>query len=286
MWTLLLPLLTGCYRSTHSVQKTHPPSQVLTVSLNALVMQTDARFDAIKTMNASVEISASTGGGREGSVTEVSGFTGYILLRKPGDLRVILFVPIAHLRALDMVTDGQTFKMSVPPRNRYITGSNVVTIPSKNPLENLRPGVFFDSLLVPSLQKGQLVSVTADERVYQPDASKKYFIQEPTYELSYHQPVENSVELKTLRTIHLGRSSLLPFQQEMYDAAGQLDTQTLYENYQKFGETEFPSKITIRRPKDQLSLTLTINKLTVNQTMDDDQFDLKFPDGVKIEKMP
>ncbi len=131
-----------------------------------------------------------------------------------------------------------------------------------------------------------MVSVTADDRVYQPDPLKKYFVQEPTYELSFHQPVENSVELKTLRTVHLGRSTLLPFQQDIYDAEGQLDTQTTYENYQKFGDVEFPSKIVIRRPKDQLSLTLTITKMTANQALGDEQFELKIPDNVKVEKLP
>src|SRR6187402_1382199 len=282
---LFLPL-TGCYRTTRAVQKTHPPPQVFTVSLDHLVKDTDSRYDAIKTMNASVEISATTGGGKEGQITETTGFTGYILLRKPGDLRVLLFAPFAHIRALDMVTDGTTFKMAIPPRNRFITGSNVLTKPSKNALENLRPGVFYDSLLIQGLQKGQVVSVTADDRVYQPDPLKKYFVQEPTCELSFHQPVENSVELKTLRTVHLGRSTLLPFQQDIYDADGQLDTQATYDNYQKFGDVEFPSKIVIRRPKDQLSLTLTITKMTVNQALGDDQFELKIPDNVKVEKLP
>jgi outer membrane lipoprotein-sorting protein len=288
---VLLPLLTGCFKTTHAVQKTHPPSQVLTTSLDQLVKQTNARYDAIHTMTATVEIAASTGGAKEGSVTQYTAFSGHILLRKPDDLRVVLLLPIVRSLALDMASDGENFKMAIPPRSRYITGTDKVTKRSKNPLENLRPSVFFDSLMVRGLEKGQLVSVTADERIYQPDPMKKYLVQEPTYEMSFHEPAtsdggDRGVELKTLRTVHIGRASLLPFQQDIYDAQGQLETQALYENYQKFGDTEFPAKITIRRPKDQLSMTVTISKLAVNQSLDDEQFEISFPTGAKVETLP
>lgn len=257
-----------------------------TASLDQLMQITKDRYNAIQSLNASVQIVASTGGGKEGSVTEYTALGGYILIRKPSDLRVILFLPIAHLRAIDMVTNGTTFNMSIPPKNRFITGTNAAEPNSKNPLENLRPGVFFDSLMIKPLGDGQLASLTADEREYQPDPKKKYVIEEPTYELSFHQPVLGSVELKTLRTVHFGRSTMLPFQQDIYDSKGQLATQATYENYQRFGDVTFPQKITIRRPQDQLSLVLTVTKLIANQKMEDDQFQLKVPDNVKVEQLP
>jgi outer membrane lipoprotein-sorting protein len=39
-------------------------------------------------------------------------------------------------------------------------------------------------------------------------------------------------------------------------------------------------KIEIKRPAQQLGLAITITKLTLNQKLDDDQFELKFPEGV------
>lgn len=284
--TAFIPALTGCFRVTRAVQRSHPPAVVRSESLDVLVRETKARYDAFQSMNASVDMIAATGGAKVGKVTEYTAFGGYILMRKPSDLRVILFVPIAHVRAVDMVTDGTTFKMSIPPKNRFIEGSNTLTQRSKNPLENLRPGVFFDSLFIQGPQSGQLVSVTADERTYRPDPKKRDLIAEPTYEMSYHQRVPNSDELKTLRTIHIGRGTMLPFQQDLYDANGQLDTEVTYENYQQFGDLQFPTKIVIRRPQDQLQLTLEITKLTTNQKLEDDQFELNPPSGVKIEELP
>lgn len=258
----------------------------MSTTLDSLLKTTNQRYDAIKTMNASVEMVASTGGDKEGKVVEYTALSGYILMRKPGDLRVILFLPIAHIKAVDMVTDGKIFKLSIPPKSRFITGTNAAEPNSKNSLENLRPNVFSDSLMIQGPAEGQFVSLTSDERLYRPAENKKDLIAEPTYEMSFHTPVPNSQELKTTRTVHIGRSNLLPFQQDIYDAKGQLDTQAMYESYEKFGDVEFPAKITIRKPKDQLQLVLTITKLTTNQTLENDQFELNPPEGVKVEQLP
>ena len=111
----------------------------------------------IKTMNAAVLITASTGGAKEGKVTEYTSFKGYIFVQKPANLRVILQLPVVGSRALDMVSDGKTFTLvraSLGHGDLWTQGSNTVTKPSKNGLENLRPGVFLDSLLVPGVHAG------------------------------------------------------------------------------------------------------------------------------------
>lgn len=282
----MLPALTGCFRVTRAVQRSHPPAAVFSTSLDQILHETQDRYDQIKSLNASVEIVASTGGDKQGKVVEYTALSGYILMRKPADLRVILFLPIAHLRAMDMVTDGTIFKLSVPPKSRFLTGTNAAEPHSKNSLENLRPNVFSDSLLVRPQQPGELVSLTADERIYRPASDPKDLIAEPTYELSFHTLVPGGTELKTSRVVHIGRGTMLPFQQDIYDKNGQLDTQASYQNYEKFGDVQFPAKITIRRPKDQLSLVLTINKLAVNTKLEDDQFELNPPANVKVEQLP
>lgn len=282
---LLFPL-SGCFSSTRSVIQTHPPSQILNASLNDLVKSTTDRFDHVTSFKASITVSVSTGGGKEGKVTDYAAFPGYLLLRKPGDLRVLLFTPIGHVQAVDMVTDGTTFTMHIPPRNRAITGSNAISTPSANSLENLRPAVFFDSFLIRSATPGELVSVTSDDRIYQPDSTKKYVEDEPEYDLGIFRPVPNSQELKVQRVVHIGRATLMPYQQDTYNEKGELVTVANYESYQKFGDELFPSVITINRPIDQLRMRLTISKLVVNQPLEDDQFELKIPKDTQIQKLP
>ena len=283
----LMPVLTGCLSTTRSVMQTHPPSQVLSSSLDTLVKSTTQRYDAIHTLNAKVEVTTSTGGGKQGKVIEYASFSAYILLRKPDDLHFIGFLPVVGSKMLDMVTDGRTFTIVIPPKNRAVTGSNSISTPSSNPLENLRPSVFTDSLLIRSAAPDELVSLTSDDRIYQPDPTRKYMLDEPEYDIGIYRTVANSTELKTQRVIHVGRATLLPYQQDIYDATGRLVTVAMYDDYKMFGQTAFPSRITIQRPLDQLSLTLTITQLAVNQDLEDDQFETpRIPSNYQTQRLP
>lgn len=282
-----LPAMTGCLQTTRSVMQTHPPGRVMSSSLETLVKATTDRYTAIHTLRASVEVTASVGGGKKGSVTEYTSFSAYILMRQPQDFRFIGLVPITRTRMLDMVTNGKSFVMVVPPKNRAITGSNDIATPSSNPLENLRPQVFTDSLLIRSASADEMVSLVSDDRIYQPDPNKKYVVDEPEYDIGIYRSVTNSTELKTQRVIHIGRSTLLPYQQDIYDERGQLTTVATYDDYKLFGQTTFPTRITIRRPLDQLSLKLVVTELAANQTMDDEQFEEpKIPASYQVQHLP
>ena len=280
----LAPALTGCLTHTRIVPKTRPADVVLNAELEDLLKQVDLRYNSVQTMNASVEIVATTGGGLQGKETQYPSFSGYIFLRKPTDLRVLLRVPFLGSVALDMVSDGKTWRLWVPRRNLAMAGTNEVTRPSTNGLENLRPAVFFDSLLIHGLGPDQLVSLTQDMRVIPNDKNPKDLIEEPDYDLEFlAQPQGQTAH--TIRVIHISRANLLPYQQDIYGPDGTVVTRAFYSNYQKFGDQPFPMKIEIRRPQDQYTLTITLTKLTVNQKLEDDQFELRIPDNVPVKKM-
>jgi outer membrane lipoprotein-sorting protein len=281
----LAPALTGCLTHVRSVPKTRPADVVLDATLDQLLKQVDTQFEAIQSINASVEIVATTGGGLQGHETEYPSFSGYIFLRKPEDLRVLLRVPILGSQALDMVSNGKTWKLWIPRRNLAMTGTSEVTKPSQNGLENLRPAVFFDSLLVHGLGQDQIVSLTSDTRIIANQNNKKDLIEEPDYDLEFLAQPKGQIA-HTIRVIHISRANLLPYQQDIYDADGtRVVTRAFYSDYQKFGDTPFPMKIVIKRPADQYSLSITITKLALNQKLDNDQFELNIPDGVPIKNM-
>ncbi len=48
-----------------------------------------------------------------------------------------------------MVSDGQDFKLSIPPKNRFVIGKNGVATPNTDqPMENIRPQNIYDALLI------------------------------------------------------------------------------------------------------------------------------------------
>lgn len=280
----LVPALTGCLTHTRIVPRTHLAEMVIGTSLDQLVKQVNTQYDAIHTFKATVEIAATTGGSLQGHVTEYPSFSGYIFMRKPEDLRVILLVPVLRNQAMDMVSDGKSWKLWIPPRNRAMDGTSQVTKPSKNGFENLRPAVFFNSLFIRGMEPDEIASLTSDIRIVPDPKKKKDLIEEPDYELQILSQPQGQVA-HTHRVIHISRIDLEPFQQDIYDADGNVVTQAVYSNYQKYGDISFPSKIVITRPLDQYSLTVTITKLALNQPMDNDQFDMKIPDNVPIQHM-
>ncbi|RZU41802.1 DUF4292 domain-containing protein [Edaphobacter modestus] len=280
----VLPALTGCLSHTRYVPKTRIADVIISTSLDVMAKQLATRYDAIQAFNAGIEISATTGGGLQGKETQSLSFAGYILMRKPELLRVLLLVPVVRTQALDMVSDGKNFKLLIPPRKRAIVGSNTVTTQSKNGLENLRPDVFFDSMFIQGPDQDQIISMTTDIRVIESGKKKKDLIEEPAYSLQILARPEGQT-VRTLRVVHINSTDLLPYQQDIYDTNGQVITKAHYSNYQYYGNTPFPSNIIIERPRDHYSLTVNITKLTLNGKLDDDQFELKIPETIPVETL-
>jgi hypothetical protein len=192
-------------------------------------------------------------------------------------------------RALDMVSDGKTFTLVHATASRgdvWMSGSNQVTTPSKNGLENLRPNVFLDSLLVPGVKPQEFVTLTESQRVLAPETKHNNAIAEPDYDLVVlkRRDATSNVMVRE-RLIHISRVDMLPFEQDLYDAAGQVVTQAMYEKYETFNGQKFPTVITIRRPLDEYSLKIEVTKLTLNEKFDTDQFELAIPAGVVVTQM-
>lgn len=281
---ILMGGLTGCFRSTRLVQRTMAPDVYRSAPVEILEKEVSDRDAAVKTLNAGVLITASTGGGTTGKVTTYTSFRGYIFVRRPSDLRVILQLPVIGSRALDMVSDGKTFTLLIPPRNKAVVGTNAVTTPSKNGLENLRPSVFLDSLLVPGVASDQYVNLTESTRIMKSPDKKRTDIAEPDYDMTIAKIKSGNV-LQTTRVIHISRITMLPFEQDIYDDHGRVVTEATYDNYKDFGGVQFPMLIVMKRPLDEYELKVEVTKLALNQELEDDQFELKVPEGIKVETM-
>lgn len=281
--------VTGCFSTVRRVQRVMPASMYHTAGVGVLEQELSDRDAAIHTLNASVLITASTGGGKSGKVTTYTSFRGYIFVQKPRNLRVILEVPVFGSEALDMVSDGAKFTMVIPPRSRAIIGTSEVTKPSQKGLENLRPAVFFDSLLVPGVTAEEFVTLTESTRVLESARGRKDSVQEPDYELAISR-VKSGNLLQAERLVHISRVDMMPFQQDIYDSGGRVVTIATYGNYQPIvagSQQDFPRLITIVRPLDEYTLKLEITKLTVNETFDADQFEAPtIPPGYKVDRMP
>ncbi len=278
--------LTGCFSTTRLILKTHAPTVYQTATVDQVEHQISERDRAMQTLDAQVEITATTGGGKEGKLKQYTSFTGYIFVQKPADLRVILQLPVIGSRALDMVSRGDSFTLmhASSHGNVWVQGPDKVTVPSSNGLENLRPSIFLNSLLIPGIPSSQFVTMTESTRVVHQDVRRRIETVEPDYNLLVLAQTSGNV-LRMRRVVHVSRVTMLPFQQDIYNDRGEVETQATYDSYQTYGGVPFPSVITIWRPLDEYSLKIVVTKLTPNHPFDPDQFELAIPPGTTVQKL-
>ena len=282
----LTPALTGCLIRTHSVLKTRPPDVVHSTNLDQLLRQIDDRYAAIQSMQATVQITYSTGGSMQGVVNSLRYYLdGYIILGKPENIHVMMLAPIVKSRIIDMVSDGASFKMLIPPKDCAIIGSDVVKNSSQKGLYSLRPAIILDSLMIRSREPDQVVSMTQGSRIPPGQTTRKSVIEEPTYNIEFlSQPDGHTA--RALRVVQIGRATLLPTRQDIYNADGKIETQAFYDKYKPFGNIQFPTRIRIERPLDELSLNIVITKDTFNQKPDTNPFDIgPIPANYTVQNM-
>jgi hypothetical protein len=283
---LVLPALNGCLWHTRKVPQAKMPASVLSAPPEQLVDIINQRYDAINSLNATVTFTATQGGSLKGSETTYTSFSGYILLRKPESLRVIGFLPVVHTRAFDMASDGKTFQLWIPPKNKLIEGTNTEPKPpSTNTFENMRPYIFVDSLLIRRIGPEDELLPSADSKTEVNPKTRKLELV-PEYVLTVANRVGNSNVLHPRRVIYFSRIDLRPIEEDIYDQSGQIQTQALYGPLQKFGTQLFPGTVTIKRPLDQYQILITFQKVAVNQPLNDEQFQLTIPEGTPVQKLP
>ncbi|MBZ5599432.1 MAG: outer membrane lipoprotein-sorting protein [Acidobacteriia bacterium] len=234
----------------------------------------------VHSMQATVDIDTSVGGVKKGKVIDYQQIRGYVLARKPAMLRMIGLLPIVRNRAFDMVSDGQGFKLWIPPKNRFIVGRNdVETHNPERPLENIRPQQIYDALLLREIDPEKEIAVMQNDFEIVPD-KKGHRVEQADYEIQVIRKGEHGWFLA--RKLVFSRTDLLPHREFIYDESGNLATDTRYEDYKDYNGVNFPSQTEIWRPQEEYDITLTIVKLQLNEALPDDKFTLEQPPGAEL----
>ncbi len=287
---LLVPALTGCLSHTHKLQQPKLAGVALNADAVQLVEAINHRYDQVNSLTATVEFAASVGGAHKGQETDYTSVPGYILFRKPKMLRVLGLVPVLRTHAFDLASNGENFTLLIPPRSRAIVGSNAVTKRAANPLENMRPEFFLQAILIHSISPDRIVSLTNSSATTM-DTKNKQLLETPQYELTVLNPGKDGAPgvvkvFQARQVIKFSRVNLMATEQDIYNKDGDMETQVLYGPYQTFNGMLYPSTITINRPLEEYRIALTVEKITFNQPLPDEQFESKVPAGYKVQNMP
>ncbi len=286
MGALTLPLLlSGCglFPAKRHLPVPKEPANVETATPEELVEQVNKRWADFENLTATVEIQATLLKAREGLATDYPSCRGWIVMQKPNSLRVA--GQYLGVRVFDMASDGKTFTLVIPPKNKAIEGPNALTKRSDNQFENLRPDFFFDAMMVRALDPDDYYAEISDVETIE-DAAKKHLFLMPEYELSITQhATDGSRRDKPVRVITFHRDDLLPSNQDLYDEQGNLESQVSYSGYKNFGGKQFPTKVVIKRPLEGIQIVLTVEKVDTNVKLPADEFAVKIPAGTVIQHL-
>jgi hypothetical protein len=276
--------LSGCniLPTTRKLPVPKAPSNVQSVTPEELVEQLNKRWANLNTLTATVDIYATMLRTQEGLAKDYPSCRGWILMRKPDELRVV--GQYFGVRVFDMASDGKSFTLLVPPKNKAIKGSNSVVRRSPNQLENLRPGFFFDAMIVRGLDEDNFFSITADTETIE-DAAKKHLYLMPEYVLAITRHGTSSRRDTPIRVITFHRDDLLPYNQDLYDERGNLESQVTYSAYREFDGSMYPTRVVIKRPLEGIQILLKVEKVEKNVSLKEDQFQVKIPPGTEIQNL-
>lgn len=279
---LVLPSA-GCLFRSRKVERVISTAPLKTASQQDLIDYINGEAAKIRTMQATVDIDTTVGGAKKGKVTEYQQIRGYVLARKPSMLRMIGLMPVVRNRAFDMVSDGAEFKLSIPPKNKFVTGRNDAEMPdAKQPLENLRPQHIYDALLLREIDPESEIAILENDVEKVRDA-KGHQTEQADYDMHIARKGPHGWFLS--RRIIFGRNDLLPHRQLVYDQRGNVATDARYEDYRDFNGVNFPNQIEIRRPQEEYDIVLTMVKLQLNVKLTDDQFVLDQPAGAEVVRL-
>jgi outer membrane lipoprotein-sorting protein len=272
-------LAAGCMsiKTTHDVKKEEIRAQ-MEASEDQLLSSYNEQARAVRTLQATVDLVPSTGSTYSGVIEEYHDVPGFILAKRPATVRVIGQAPVVAKNIFDMVSDGEMFRIFIPSKNTFLVGSTSLARTSKKPIENLRPQHVVDALFWPELP------ASANVLIEQFDADpNRYYI------LTVVRQADGG-KLEIARKIWFDRANLRVSRVQLYGAVGRLDSDIAYSDWQPLGgapaaataQTRYAHDIHIWRPQDDYKLEIRILKLTVNEEISADRFELTQPPGTEL----
>ncbi len=270
--------LSGCLFRTRAADRQLSDRPLKTATQQQLIEYVNTQAAKIQSMQATVDIDSSAGDPKNGRITDYKEIRGYVLARKPAMLRMKGLMPVVRNTAFDMVSDGQEFKLWIPPQNKFVMGSNNTDYQPDKRLENMRPQYIYDTLLLPEIGPDEIAVL---ENGYETVVdAKKHRVEQPNYALAVIRQGPQGWYLS--RRIEFSRIDLRPYRQRIYDQQGNVATDAHYQDYKDYDGIPFPNIIQIERPRENYDITLGMVKLEINKALTDDQFVLEQPAGSDV----
>jgi outer membrane lipoprotein-sorting protein len=254
------------------VAPSQAPAPALEATLPDLIARLNDQTAKIKTLTATVDLQLTEGSVYSGVIKDYHDVKGFVLLKKPAMIRILGQAPVVRTDIFDMVSDGREFRLSIPPKQKFIVGPTDFKRAPKKSLENLRPQHILDALLVPPIDlASQSVSFEEEEAA---DGHRYYVV-------TVLKAAEKG-EFYPVRKIWFDRADLSIARLELFGPQGHSIEDVHYSRYQDFGDVSYPTDIRLRRPVEDYGLEITVQKASFNQPVPPEKFELKKPANAEL----
>jgi outer membrane lipoprotein-sorting protein len=263
----------GCIVTFHRPIRNHAKGHPLQMAdKDALAARILNLYNSVNSFIATVDMTPSVGSVYKGEITDYKDVRGYILFRKPADIRIQADYPVIRTTAFDMVSNGTEFKFYLPAKNRFVVGANDAPANSPNKLENLRPQAFLESLLIRPIDPAKEQSLLMDDT----DEDIAVYI----LVVFGNDAKGNAV---ALRSIWFDRVDLSIIKQQIYAPNSNIINETRYASWTDYSGVSFPKSLQINRPIDGYGVTISLVDMKMNVPVTDKQFELAQPAGTTLQ---
>src|SRR6266436_1526611 len=238
-----------------------------------------------KALNATVELKPTAGSKYSGVIDEYHEVKAFLLAARPAQIRMIGQAPVVGTTVFDMASDGETFRVFIPSKHKFLVGAVAVEKNSSKPIENLRPQHLLDALLWPEIRKEESTTLREFN-----DENARYYVL---------TVLRGGYQLEVLREIWFDRADLHVVRIETFGPKGLLVSDVHLADWLPIenapsqntqaapsdGLTSFPRAIRLERPHDDYKLDLQVTKISLNEEIPSERFKLEQPPGTELVRV-
>jgi hypothetical protein len=296
VWATLAAFSYGCKSTNISTTRVVPQAikpVVRDATREELLETYNQMALGVKSVDATVELRPTAGSKYSGLIEEYHEVKAFLLAQRPAEIRVIGQAPVIGTTVFDMASDAETFRVSVPSKNRFLVGPVAAERASSKPIENLRPQHLLEALLWPQIRKEE--TVLFEE--FNDDTARYYVL--TVLRGGYRTEILRKIwfdraDLQVARLQSYGPKGLLLSDVHVSDweplvadadhpAATPPTTSTPSATAPAAGTVStFPRTIRIDRPHDDYRLDMQIIKVAINEDLPPERFKLEQPAGSEL----
>jgi len=254
------------------------PSKVpvaLEATADQLIQRYNQQARAVRSVNAGIELHPIAGSAYSGVIEEYHDVRGFLLAQKPAHIRMIGQAPVVAKNIFDMVSDGETFSIYIPSKNKFITGPASFERPSAKPIENLRPQHLLEAIFWPEISEKAML-LFEEFNGFGKDVSRFYI-------LTLLRQAGSGPEVE--RKIWFDRADLNIARVQVFESGGKLVADIRYDNWQPLADIRYPRQIWLARPRADYQLEIRITKLALNEAVASERFRLEQPPGTELVRV-